>query len=167
MDHVFTAVFQKVPEGYIGFVEELPGANTQGRTLDEARVTLEDAVRMVLEANRLLACDASLSTSSVNRSWWRGGMSSSEPKAGERVLDVRCDDDSIIVSLADGRTISVPLAWFPRLLNATPSQRAQWQLSGAGFGIHWPDLDEDLSAEGLLRGAPAPRRTGRPVVRAS
>ena len=55
MDHVFTAVFQKVPEGYIGFVEELPGANTQGRTLDETRVNLEEAVRMVLEANRQLA----------------------------------------------------------------------------------------------------------------
>lgn len=55
MDHVFTAVFQKVPEGYIGFVEELPGANTQGRTLDEARTNLEEAVRMVLEANRQLA----------------------------------------------------------------------------------------------------------------
>ena len=77
--------------------------------------------------------------------------------ADERVADVRCDDASLIVDLADGRTISAPLAWFPRLLHATPEQRARWERSGGGFGIHWPDLDEDLSTEGLLRGAPAPK----------
>ena len=54
----------------------------------------------------------------------------------------------------DGRSISVPLAWFPRLLDATPEQRARWEPAGAGYGIHWPDLDEDLSTEGILRGAP-------------
>jgi len=61
--------------------------------------------------------------------------------------------------LADGRVISVPLAWYPRLLNATPEQRENWQLAGGGFGIHWPELDEDLSSEGLLRGASAPKRS--------
>jgi hypothetical protein len=76
--------------------------------------------------------------------------------ADERVVDVRCDDASLIVDLADGRTISAPLAWYPRLLNATPDQRANWQRSGGGYGIHWPDVDEDLSTEGLLRGASAP-----------
>jgi hypothetical protein len=75
--------------------------------------------------------------------------------ADERVLDVRCDDDSLIVDLMDGRTISVPLAWYPRLLNATPAARAEWEVSAGGNGIHWPQLDEDLSTEGLLRGAPA------------
>jgi hypothetical protein len=55
----------------------------------------------------------------------------------------------------DGRTIIVPLEWYPRLLDATPAQRANWKPSGAGYGIHWPDVDEDLSTEGLLRGAPA------------
>ena len=75
----------------------------------------------------------------------------------ERVADVRCDDDSLIVDLMDGRTISVPLAWYPRLAGATPQQRAIWELCGGGYGIHWPDIDEDLSTEGLLRGAPAPR----------
>ncbi|HNJ48753.1 MAG TPA: DUF2442 domain-containing protein [Novosphingobium sp.] len=74
----------------------------------------------------------------------------------ERVLDVRCNDHSLIVDLMDGRTISVPLAWYPRLLHATPEQRAKWEKAGAGFGIHWPEIDEDLSTEGLLRGAPAP-----------
>lgn len=72
-------------------------------------------------------------------------------------MDVRCTDDALVVDLADGRTISVPLVWYPRLLAATPEQRAKWRLSGGGFGIHWPDIDEDLSSEGLLRGAPAPR----------
>jgi hypothetical protein len=57
--------------------------------------------------------------------------------------------------LADGRTIIVPLAWFPRLLHATPEQRRRWELLGDGEGIHWPDVDEDLSVAGLLRGAPA------------
>lgn len=76
--------------------------------------------------------------------------------ADERVLDVRFDGHSVIVDLMDGRTISAPLAWYPRLLHATPQQRAVWERAGAGYGIHWPEIDEDLSTEGLLRGAPAP-----------
>ena len=82
----------------------------------------------------------------------------------ERVAGVRCDADRLIVDLADGRTIAAPLAWYPRLLNATPEQRANWEVAGAGFGIHWPDVDEDLSIAGLLRGTPAPgvRRYRRP-----
>ncbi|MBL8696486.1 MAG: DUF2442 domain-containing protein [Planctomycetes bacterium] len=74
---------------------------------------------------------------------------------GEEVVDVRSDEHRLIVDLLDGRTIMVPLAWFPRLLSATPAERAKWQIAGGGFGIHWPDLDEDISTEGLLRGAPA------------
>ena len=84
-------------------------------------------------------------------------MSTSEPRPGEKVKQVRFSDDELIVDLLDGRKISVPLAWYPRLLNATPEQRENWELAGGGFGIHWPDIDEDLSTEGLLRGAPAPR----------
>ena len=75
----------------------------------------------------------------------------------ERVLDVRFDDASLIVDLMDGRTIAVPLAWYPRLLHATPEQRAKGEKAGAGYGIHWPEIDEDLSTEGLLRGLPAPK----------
>jgi len=75
----------------------------------------------------------------------------------ERVADVRCDADSLIVDLMDGRTISVPLAWYPRLMRASSEQRQNWELAGGGYGIHWPDVDEDLSTEGLLRGAPAPK----------
>jgi len=76
---------------------------------------------------------------------------------GERVIEVAFTEDKLLVDLADGRSISVPLAWYPRLLHATPHQRANWQIAGAGFGIHWPDVDEDLSVEGLLRGAPSPQ----------
>lgn len=75
----------------------------------------------------------------------------------ERVLDVRFDEHSLIVDLIDGRTISAPLAWYPRLSGATPTQRARWEKCAGGYGIHWPDVDEDLSTEGLLRGAPAAR----------
>lgn len=78
------------------------------------------------------------------------------PAADERVSDVRFDEGRLIVDLMDGRTIAVPLAYYPRLLNASPAERANWEISGAGYGIHWPDIDEDLSAEGLLRGIPAP-----------
>jgi hypothetical protein len=84
-------------------------------------------------------------------------MTTSEIRPGEKVKDVRCTQDVLQVDLLDGRSISVPLAWYPRLLHANPEQRANWRMSGGGFGIHWPDLDEDLSTEGLLRGAPAPR----------
>ncbi len=78
--------------------------------------------------------------------------------ADERVADVRFDADRLIVDLKDGRTIAAPLAWYPRLLDATPAQRARWEPAGAGYGIHWPEVDEDLSTEGLLRGAPASAR---------
>ena len=85
-------------------------------------------------------------------------MSTSVVAADERVADVGFSDDSLTVQLMDGRSISVPLAWYPRLLHATAGQRAHWKIGGGGYGIHWPDIDEDLSTEGLLRGAPAPQR---------
>lgn len=72
-----------------------------------------------------------------------------------RVKQVHVDDDRFTVELLDGRSITVPLAWYPRLFSASPKQRHRWEIAGGGYGIHWPDLDEDLSTEGLLRGAPA------------
>jgi hypothetical protein len=84
-------------------------------------------------------------------------MSFSASAADERVLDVQSTDDAFSVSLKDGRVFTVPLVWYPRLLNATPAQRRNWKIAGGGYGIHWPDLDEDLRPEGLLRGAPAPK----------
>jgi hypothetical protein len=77
-------------------------------------------------------------------------------KADERVVDIRFAEDELCVTLMNGRTVSVPLAWYPRLLNATKKQRNNWRTCAAGYGIHWPELDEDISTEGLLRGAPAP-----------
>ena len=74
----------------------------------------------------------------------------------ERVAAVRFPMGRLEVELKDGRVISVPLAWFPRLANAKPTQLENWELAGAGYGIHWPDVDEDLSVEGLLRGVRSP-----------
>ncbi len=86
-------------------------------------------------------------------------MSSSVVEANPRAQEVLVTEDELTVSLADGRRISVPLAWFPRLLHASPAQRSNWQLLGDGEGIHWPDVDEDLSVAGILRGTPAPQKT--------
>ncbi len=82
-------------------------------------------------------------------------MHGSDVKPGERVKNVHFTEDTIAVDLMDGRTIVVPLAWYPTLLEASRDQRSNWKISGAGYGIHWPDIDEDLSTDGLLRGAPA------------
>jgi hypothetical protein len=73
-----------------------------------------------------------------------------------RARDVAVTATELTVHLRDGRTVSVPLAWFPRLLNATPEQRSNLELIGDGEGVHWPDLDEDLSVAGILRGVRAP-----------
>ena len=74
-----------------------------------------------------------------------------------RVLNVQVSDDEISAFLVDGRRISVPLAWSWRLSEATPEQRQNFQVIGEGEGIHWPDLDEDISIEGMLKGVPAKR----------
>ncbi len=72
-----------------------------------------------------------------------------------RATDVSVSEDSLTVDLADGRSISVPLLWYPRLTHADARERDHWELIGEGEGIHWPDLDEDLSIEGLLAGRPS------------
>jgi len=74
-----------------------------------------------------------------------------------RIKDVSVTDDEIIVRLADGRTVSVPLAWSWRLSDATPAQRVHFEIIGDGQGVHWPEVDEDLSAQGFLTGSPARR----------
>jgi hypothetical protein len=86
-------------------------------------------------------------------------MSSSVVEANPRAQDVTVSEDELTVVLADGRRVSVPLAWFPRLLHASPAQRSNWELLGDGEGIHWPEIDEDLSVAGILRGTPAPSRS--------
>ncbi|TAJ04031.1 MAG: DUF2442 domain-containing protein [Planctomycetota bacterium] len=90
-------------------------------------------------------------------------MSSSAPVPESRAIRVAVADDALQVDLVDGRRISVPLDWFPRLLQATPEQRGHWRLIGDGEGIRWPDLDEDISVAGLLRGRAAPGATRRAI----
>jgi hypothetical protein len=69
-----------------------------------------------------------------------------------KVIHVMVSDDTLAVDLEDGRTIAVPIGWYPRLAYGTPAERANFQISGAGYGIHWPDLDEDIGVEGLILG---------------
>jgi hypothetical protein len=84
-------------------------------------------------------------------------MSTSGTELREAVAQgVTASDEALTVDLADGRTITVPLAWFPRLAHGTVAERANWRRIGGGVGIHWPDLDEDISVESLLAG----RRSG-------
>jgi hypothetical protein len=84
-------------------------------------------------------------------------MSTSRNELRDAVAQgVTLRDEALIVDLAEGRTITVPLAWFPRLAHGTAAERANWRLIGGGVGIHWPDLDEDISVESLLAG----RRSG-------
>ena len=79
------------------------------------------------------------------------------------VQDVHITEDTLTADLTDGRTISAPLVWFPRLVHGTPAERNNWEI-GSGIGIHWPDLDEDISVEGLLFGGPS-RESGRSLQR--
>ena len=78
-------------------------------------------------------------------------------RADERVKHIHFTEETISVDLMDGRIITVPLIWYPKLFHATPDQREKWEVCGGGYGIHWEEIDEDLSTEGMLRGAPAPR----------
>ena len=77
-----------------------------------------------------------------------------------RIAQVEVTNETITARLTDGRVISVPLAWSWRLSEATPAQRANWELIGDGYGVHWPDVDEDISADGMLHGVPAHRPNG-------
>lgn len=82
-------------------------------------------------------------------------MSSLALKVIPHAVAVRCTEDELVVSLSDGRVLSVPLAWFPRLAHATPEQLREFELLGEGEGIHWPSIDEDVSVRGLLEGWPS------------
>src|SRR5260370_42450077 len=84
-----------------------------------------------------------------------------------RIQSVSVTDDTISAQLADGRTISVPLAWSWRLTEATPEQRARFEIIGSGSGIRWPEIDEDISVEGMLRGVPARRPASHHTSRSS
>ncbi len=86
-----------------------------------------------------------------------------------RIQNVRVTEDEIIASLVDGRVISVPLAWSWRLSEAAPAQRANFRIIGSGQGVHWPEIDEDISVEGMLHGVPArrPKSSATATVRAA
>ena len=81
-------------------------------------------------------------------------ISATDIKVPEAVT-VRLSDDTLTLDLSDGRSISVPLAWYPRLLHANEAERGKWRLIGRGAGIHWPDLDEDISVESIIAGRPS------------
>ena len=80
-------------------------------------------------------------------------MSLSAVEFDAPAVDVKVSDEQLVVVLADGRELAAPLAWFPRLIQATEAQRKNWRLIGRGQGIHWPDVDEDISVASLLRAA--------------
>lgn len=87
---------------------------------------------------------------------WKGEMDSSANRMWEAVaVRVQVSDDTLSVELNDGRTIAVPLAWYPRLAHGTATERVTWRLIGGGRGIHWPGLDEDVSVANLLAGQPS------------
>ncbi len=93
-----------------------------------------------------------------------GMTSAAKTVALARVSSVSITDDTLAVDLEDGRTIAVPIGWYPRLAYGTPEERSNWKISGAGYGIHWPDLDEDIGVEGLLLGrksGESPKSLGR------
>ena len=92
----------------------------------------------------------------IIQDYWRHGMNISAVEIEiPRAEAVEVTEDTLTLDLSDGRTISVPLEWFPRLLKATPKERNNWRLIGKGHGIHWEDIDEDISVEGLLAGRPS------------
>jgi hypothetical protein len=88
----------------------------------------------------------------IERRYWRLGMSTLVTERDSFAVAVHFSEDSMAVSLDDGRILSVPLAWYPRLLTGTAQERGHYELIGDGEGIHWPNLDEDISVEGLLAG---------------
>lgn len=92
-------------------------------------------------------------------------MSTLVHKTDKQVEAVYFTRDSLVVDLMDGRSISVPLNWYPKLLKATAKERSSWEICGGGYGIHWPEIDEDLSTDGLLRGARAPIRRPQKVIK--
>jgi hypothetical protein len=115
---------------------------------------------LLIEMNRLT------STWNVKETKQSSGLTPYDCKTAEALLEmklivmvsaqnVQVTDEALIVDLSDARTVSVPLAWFPRLLQGTPEERNKWRLIGDGEGIHWPELDEDISVENLILGKPS------------
>ena len=128
-----------------------------GMTCQSSSGSIQSLSREIWASVQASCGESNESSKSTKPIYWKGGTKNMDVSPGERVKTVRCTKDTLQVDLLDGRTIIVPLAWYPRLLHATPQERNNWKIAGGGYGIHWPDIDEDLSVEGLLRGLPAPR----------
>ena len=90
-------------------------------------------------------------SSSTARYFWRNGMSTLAIRLDPHAVDVTIDEAALHFILADGREISAPLEWFPRLRDASPEQRQHWRLIGKGIGVHWPEIDEDIAVATLMR----------------
>lgn len=134
---------------YAGDREEPPHVHVE-RDDSEAKFWI-DPVRLQRSAGF-----AAMELRSIERFCWISGMSilATETQIPSAVT-LRIDDESLSVSLSDGRSISVPIAWYPRLSHGSVEERNNWRLLGSGRGIHWPDLDEDISVENLLIGKPS------------
>jgi hypothetical protein len=91
----------------------------------------------------------------IDNCYWIAGMSTSTVDHLATAVSVRTDDEQLTVELSDGRVLSVPIAWYPRLLHGSTTERNTWRLIATGHGIHWPALDEDISVENLLAGKPS------------
>lgn len=124
-----------------------------GRTAKVWLSTLEVAYNDGYSARDLAAV---LDVVDQNRAWTHGMSTLTIDDRAMEIADVACTEDELVVRLKDGRRIASPLWWYPRLLHASPEERARWEIAGRGRGIHWPLIDEDLSIEGMLRGAKAP-----------
>src|SRR5205807_691426 len=124
--------------------------------LSSGSVRLRWHVILALIQMSLTSCTRSSTV--IKKNCWRLGMGILALGADERVSQVKMSEKALTVTLKDGRTIAVPLTWYPKLLNASPKQRKNWRIAGGGYGIHWREIDEDLSAEVLLRGAPCSAR---------
>jgi len=111
------------------------------------RMRIAKGIRVFADMSLPRFGKSSLSTSS---SFWRGGMQTLAESVEVLAVDASCTSDTLTVTLSDGRVVSAPLAWFPRLLEATPRQRARWELIGGGIGFHWEAVGEDISVASLL-----------------
>lgn len=105
--------------------------------------------------------DYSVLSNIIKKNYWEDGMTTFTLEAQTaRAQHIAVTEDALTVDLMDGRTISVPLAWYPRLLHGTPEERNNWRLIGNSVGIHWPDLDEDVSVENIVLGRPSGESQG-------
>ena len=144
----YTVIFEKGPSSWGAYVPDLPGVVSTGSSREEVEVLIREAIGFHLEGLNEEGYPIPKPTSFAGvveiHPATSKGMGTSN--SGESVRDVHFSDDALAVDLLDGRTITVPLTWYPRLMNATPEQRSLWKVSGAGYGIHW-------STAGPLRGA--------------